>query len=167
MKIIGDNNNISTFKKSTLCWLLNEKVRLPTDRLQRYIHDQRRKDAISNGNRKVNAQSIRQEDAIKKGDFIILKCGNFKVLMEVLNFQYFAKTLKARRYPKNVCSLNTQENIGVTGNTHLISETNKLFWNPDSQYLHINNYMCHVEKTLFDLGEKSISPILANYIMNN
>lgn len=164
MKVVDENNNISTFKKSTLCWLLSEKVRLSNDRLQRYVHDKQRKE--KNLCEKIsNYPLIRKESFIKNGDFIVCKYGAYYLLMEVLNFQHmFQKTLKAKRYSKTICPLNTKSEIGVMGNTHLISDSFKLLWNPDSQYIHIKNYVCHVDKSLFKLDEKTISPTVLEYL---
>lgn len=166
LRVLESDNNVSFFKKSTLLWLLNEKCKISNDRLQRYVHNQRRLDRLNAENViQPITPAFNQKSFIAKDDHVIFRHGSNFILLEVLNFQYlFEKTLKKKRYSKSVCPTESEKPVGANGNCYLISNDLKLFHIKDSQYWDVKNYLCHTDKSYYNIKENTYSDKIFDYL---
>lgn len=145
-RIIDKDGQIKLFRKSTLCWLLNKKSRVSTDRIYRYVSNKKVPSTVQT----VTNKLFFKETTICIGDHIICKEGESLILGEVINFQMLnEKTLKNRRIVSTSINLLTKKNEGLTANWHLITGV-KLIPMHMKDYIAKLNYFCHVDPVLVD-----------------
>ncbi len=159
MKLQTADGSDSLFRKSTLVWLFNEKMRVSPDRLGRFIVDKQKSAPIANVPMSTDLRvPLYKMNALKKGDFIIMKEDDNLLLGEVLNFMFLGEPkLKDRRFNQNFCLISSKRNIGVSANWYLISDSKKLLKIGINQHLSFKNYCYHIHKIYFDLKNGTLS----------
>lgn len=151
-------------KKSTLCWLLNDKERLTSDRLKRYVYG----GTSDPNNCGLPSTPIYKQDYFKKGDYIIVNMNGGFALGEILNFQRCnQKTLKSKRFSKRTCGSSTNE-IGLLANAwYLIDENGSLTKMISSDYIAADNYVYHVRPEFFNLETLEIFKDIVETLYND
>lgn len=152
-------------RKSSFCHLLNEKIRLTTDRLQRYIHG---KTPAKNGDMvKVEelSPSLFKKNNIKKGDFIIVCDDKNYLLVEVLKFQYLNKeTFADKRFTKSTVNLEVDFDVGFLGNFYCIGKDAKLCPVITNSYFQTKSYVSHIKPNAFCLKSRMVSTDVTLYL---
>ncbi len=101
---------------------------MTTDRLRRYIFNTK---SSKNGNRESTDYQefdvLMVKDSVEKGDFVIMFEKGHILLGEVVNFQFLNEsTQKLKRFSRKSCFVNCKDDVGITANWHLISESGSL-----------------------------------------
>jgi hypothetical protein len=167
MNILDINGQISKFRKSTLCWLLNDKIRFTNDRLQRYVCGNNV--SILQQKELDQNEKIEYKTFISKGDFIVVFIDFQFYLVLVLNFQIMnRKTLSKSRFKKNDCNLEEKKSaeIGVIGDFYKITAESNLIPENRNEYLSVQHYIFHVNKEFIDLNSFEISPMVWDHCNN-
>ncbi len=161
MKTIDENGSIKLFRKSTLCWILNEKKRLSTDRLLRYKFSEGAPKKI-----KISDSAYDKKDHITSGDFVVLREQELYLLGEVLNFQYINETaLRWKRFNRKYCSTKA-DNVGILGNWFIIKPDGNLMPIIINDYLEIDKYLFNVSHDQFNLDNLWISSNVTEFLFD-
>lgn len=145
LSYVDMNGNNCEMKKTTICWLLNQKERLTSDRLGRYAFNHQPKPSSNvTASCNENQQAIFHRDEICQGDFVIMNYNDN--IGEVLSFQHLHEvTLKRKRFLQKVCSISTKD-IGVLASKWYLVLENYSLKVTDYDYLEIGNYPGHTSR---------------------
>jgi hypothetical protein len=153
LKTVDEDGIISQYAKSTLCWILEEKRKLPNDRSRRYIYD----NGLNMSQAEIEAKLVYQKDFLSRADFVIFKENDKYLIGEILNLQNLdGSTKKARRIAKKFCNRRFG-NVGVLANWYLILMNGTLIPIVMNEYQDASSYLCHANPNFFDTINNTVT----------
>lgn len=103
---------------------------------------------------------INRNSSVSKGDYVVIKEGDYYFLGEALNFQFLHKTTqKEKRFTRKSCPVNTDVSIGIIANKcwYIIMENCKIMPVACEHYFDIKFYQFHVNPQLFNMSALHVS----------